>query len=71
MYAVNSIAYCVKFVAASGTVALPDDLFDQLQGLYLQAAAIEPMDIETNFNLGLLYLSGQACRPNLVIAALW
>ena len=28
IYAVNSIAYCVKFVAASGTIALPDDLFE-------------------------------------------
>ena len=28
VYALNSIAYCVKFVAASGTVDLPDDLFD-------------------------------------------
>lgn len=56
VYAVNSIAYCVKFVAASGTVELPDDLFDQLKELYLKGLAIDPEDIETNFNLGLLYV---------------
>ena len=37
-------------------IDVPDDLFDQLKALYLQALAIDPADIETNFNLGLLYL---------------
>lgn len=56
MQAVNSIAYCVKFTAASTNGALPDNLFETLLGLYQQALAIDPSDIEANFNLGLLYL---------------
>ena len=32
--AVNSIAYCVKFTAASTNAALPDNLFETLLGLY-------------------------------------
>ena len=34
VYAVNSIAYCVKFTAASTSAALPDNLFETLLGLY-------------------------------------
>jgi len=54
--AINSIAYCVKFTAASTSAALPDNLFETLLGLYLQALALDGSDIEANFNLGLLYL---------------
>ena len=32
-HAINSIAYCVKFTAAS-TTALPENLFETLHGLY-------------------------------------
>ena len=54
--AINSIAYCVKFTAASTNGALPDNLFETLLGLYQQALAHDDSDIEANFNLGLLYL---------------
>lgn len=55
-HAINSIAYCVKFTAASMQVALPENLFETLHGLYQQALAVDPIDVEANFNLGLLYL---------------
>ena len=54
--AFNSIAYCVKFKAASNSAALPDNLFEDLRKLYTQALEIDQGDIEANFNLGLLYL---------------
>ena len=54
--AINSIAYCVKFTAASTSTTLPDNLFETLLGLYQQALKIDGSDIEANFNLGLLYL---------------
>ena len=34
VYAINSIAYCVKFTAATTNAAVPDNLFETLQGLY-------------------------------------
>ena len=55
-HAINSIAYCVKFTAASTTTALPENLFETLHGLYKRAISIDSTDIEANFNLGLLYL---------------
>ena len=54
--ALNSIAYCVKFMAAASNDTLPEDLFQSLQALYQRALASDPTDIEANFNLGLLYL---------------
>ena len=56
VYAINSIAYCVKFTAASSQTALPDNLFETLHSLYQRSLAIDALDIEANFNLGLLYL---------------
>ena len=54
--AINSIAYCVKFMAAVSSQALPENLFENLQQLYKRALAIDPTDVEANFNLGLLFL---------------
>lgn len=54
--AINSLAYCIKFEAASKNENLPSDLFDTLLGLYTQALAIDSEDIEANFNIGSLYL---------------
>ena len=56
MDAINSIAYCVKFMAAVSAQALPENLFANLQQLYKRALSIDPTDVEANFNLGLLYL---------------
>ena len=56
MDAINSTAYCVKFMAAASPDTLPENLFQNLQALYQQALAIDSTDIEANFNLGLLYL---------------
>ena len=54
--AINSIAYCVKFMAAANSQALPENLFENLRSLYKKALNIDPTDVESNFNLGLLYL---------------
>ena len=54
--AINSLAYCIKFQAASGSEHLPSDLFSTLQGLYQKALSIDQHDVEANFNLGSLYL---------------
>ena len=54
--AINSIAYCVKFQAATNSASLPNNLFENLQTLYKQALSIDSGDIEANFNIGLLYL---------------
>lgn len=54
--AITSMAYCIKFAAASTQDPLPDTLFNDLNKLYRQALAIEVNDIEANFNLGMLYL---------------
>ena len=54
--AINSIAYSVKFQAATNSASLPNNLFENLQTLYKQALSIDSGDIEANFNLGLLYL---------------
>ena len=54
--AYNSLAYCVKFTAASNSATIPGNLFETLLGLYQQALKIDESDIEANFNLGLLYL---------------
>ena len=54
--AINSIAYCVKFAAASSSDSLPDTLFTELESLYNRTLEIDQDDIEANFNLGSLYL---------------
>ena len=54
--AINSTAYCVKFMAAASNDTQPEDLFQSLRALYQEALSIDPTDIEANFNLGLLYL---------------
>ena len=54
--AINSMAYCVKFMAAANSQALPGNLFENLKSLYLKALSFKPTDVEANFNLGLLYL---------------
>ena len=54
--AINSMAYCVKFMAAVNPETIPDDLFNNLKSLYQRSLTIDPTDVEANFNLGLLYL---------------
>lgn len=54
--AINSLAYCIKFQAASSQKPIPNDLFETVQSLYKQALLIDPHDVEANFNLGSLYL---------------
>ena len=54
--AINSLAYCVKYMAASGPEQLNETLFTDLEQLYQKALQHDPTDIEANFNLGLLYL---------------
>ena len=54
--AINSLAYCIKFSAASSPQHLPANLFEELEALYQRALSIDSLDIEANFNLGSLYL---------------
>lgn len=54
--ALNSLAYCIKFKAASSNGPLAPDLFEQIKALYEKALTIDSDDIEANFNLGSLYL---------------
>ena len=54
--AINSIAYCVKYLAASGPEQVNEKLYNELEQLYQRGLQQDPSDIEANFNLGLLYL---------------
>ena len=54
--AINSLAYCIKFTAASSGGKPDESLYETLLGLYLQALSFDGEDIEANFNLGSLYL---------------
>ena len=54
--AINSLAYCIKFEAASSDKSLSFDLYDTVLALYQRALEIDGDDIEANFNLGSLYL---------------
>ena len=51
--AINSIAYCVKF---NSRTSMSSQTFDELIGLYQRSLAIDPHDVEANFNAGLLWL---------------
>ena len=51
--AINSIAYCLKF---SSRTSMSSQTFDELIGLYQRSLAIDPHDVEANFNSGLLWL---------------
>ena len=54
--ALNSIAYCLKFEAASSDKSLDPALYDRVAELYDRALEIDGDDVEANFNIGSLYL---------------
>jgi regulator of sirC expression with transglutaminase-like and TPR domain len=54
--AINSKAYCVKFMAAAKGAQLNEEKFEEISRLYLRVLNLDSYDVEANFNLGLLYL---------------
>lgn len=54
--ALNSLANCIKFSNMQNPGLNKQDLFDKLLVIYTQALNIDSDDIESNFNMGLLYL---------------